>query len=67
MLIKNKENGQIVICGEINTEKIETKLKRILEELTIFMLSSDNEIITSSSSKTDDLKKIGKAIEKLKM
>ena len=31
------------------------------------MLSSNNEIITSSSSKTDDLKKIDKAIEKLKI
>lgn len=29
-----------------NTEKIETKLKQVLEELTLFMLSMDNEIIT---------------------
>ena len=50
-----------------NTEKIETKLKRILEELTIFMLSMDNEIITCNSTKSNDVKEIEKAIEKLKM
>ena len=50
-----------------NTEKIETKLKKILEELTIFMLSMDNEIITCNSTKSNDVKEIEKAIEKLKM
>lgn len=50
-----------------NTEKIESKLKRILEELTIFMLSMDNEIITCNSTKSNDVKEIEKAIEKLKM
>ena len=50
-----------------NTEKIEAKLKRILEELTIFMLSMDNEIITCNSTKSNDVKEIEKAIEKLKM
>ena len=50
-----------------NTEKIETKLKRILEELTIFMLSMNNEIITCNSTKSNDLKEIKQAIEKLKM
>lgn len=50
-----------------NTEKIETKLKRILEELTIFMLSMDNEIITCNSTKSNDVKEIEKAIEKLKI
>ena len=50
-----------------NTEKIETKLKRILEELTIFMLSMDNEIITCNSTKSNDVKEIEKAIEKLKL
>ena len=50
-----------------NTKKIETKLKRILEELTIFMLSMNNEIITCNSTKSDDVKEIEKAIEKLKM
>ena len=50
-----------------NTEKIETKLKRILEELTIFMLSMDNEIIICNSTKSNDVKEIEKAIEKLKM
>lgn len=50
-----------------NTEKIEIKLKRILEELTIFMLSMDNEIITCNSTKSNDVKEIEKAIEKLKV
>ena len=45
-----------------NTEKIETKLKQILEELTLFMLSMDNEIITCNSTKSDDVKDIEKAI-----
>ena len=50
-----------------NTEKIEAKLKQVLEELTIFMLSMDNEIITCNSTKSDDVKDIEKAIEKLKL
>ena len=50
-----------------NTEKIENKLKRILEELTIFILSMDNEIITCNSAKSNDVKEIEKAIEKLKL
>lgn len=50
-----------------NTEKIEAKLKRILEELVIFMLSMDNEIITCNSTKSNDVKEIEKAIEKLKL
>ena len=47
-----------------NTEKIELKLKQVLEELTLFMLSMDNEIITCNSTKSDDVKDIEKAIEK---
>ena len=50
-----------------NTEKIESKIKRILEELTIFILSIDNEIITCNSTKSNDIKEIEKAIEKLKL
>ena len=50
-----------------NTEKIENKLKRILEELTIFILSMDNEIITCNSTKSNDVKEIEKAIEKIKL
>ena len=50
-----------------NIEKIETKLKQVLEELTLFMLSMDNEIITCNSTKNDDVKDIEKAIEKLKL
>ena len=50
-----------------NTEKIEAKLKQVLEELTIFILSMDNQIITCNSTKSDDVKDIEKAIEKLKL
>lgn len=50
-----------------NTGKIESKLKQILEELTIFILSMDNEIITCNSTKSNDVKEIEKAIEKLKL
>ncbi len=50
-----------------NTEKIESKLKRILEELTIFILSMDNEIITCNSTKNNDEKEVEKAIKKLKL
>ena len=50
-----------------NTEKIEAKLKQVLEELTIFMFSMDNEIITCNSTKSDNVKDIEKAIEKLKL
>ena len=45
-----------------NTEKIETKLKQVLEELTLFILSMDNQIITCNSTKSDDVKDIEKAI-----
>ena len=50
-----------------NTEKIEAKLKQVLEELTLFILSMDNQIITCNSTKSDDVKDIEKAIEKLKL
>jgi len=50
-----------------NTEKIEVKLRRVLEELTIFMMGTNNEIITCNSTKSNDVKEIEKAIEKLKM
>lgn len=50
-----------------NTEKIEAKLKQVLEELIIFILSMDNQIITCNSTKSDDVKDIEKAIEKLKL
>lgn len=50
-----------------NTEKIEMKLRRVLEELTIFMMGTNNEIITCNSTKGNDVKEIEKAIEKLKV
>ena len=50
-----------------NTEKIEVKLRRVLEELTIFMMGTNNEIITCNSKKSNDVKEIEKAIEKLKL
>ena len=50
-----------------NTEKIEVKLRRVLEELTIFMMETNNGIITCNSTKSNDVKEIEKAIEKLKI
>lgn len=50
-----------------NTEKIEVKLRRVLEELTIFTMGTNNEIITCNSTKSNDVKEIEKAIEKLKL
>ena len=50
-----------------NADKIEHKLKRILDELTRFMYDNSNEIITSSSTKSNEVKEIEKAIEKLKV
>lgn len=50
-----------------NSDKIEDKLKRILNELTRFMYDNSNEIITCSSTKSKEVKEIEKAIEKLKV
>lgn len=48
-----------------NSDKIENKLKRILNELTRFMYDNSNEIITCSSTKSIEVKDIEKAIEKV--
>lgn len=56
-----------VLVKNRHSKKIENKLKQILEELTIFILSMDNEIITCNSTKSNDVKEIEKAIEKLKL
>ena len=45
-----------------NSDKIEDKLKRILNELTRFMYDNSNEIITCSSTKSKEVKEIEKAI-----
>ncbi|MBR3898110.1 MAG: recombinase family protein, partial [Bacilli bacterium] len=50
-----------------NSDKIEEKLKRVLNELTRFMFDNTNEIITSSSTKSKEVKNIEKAINKLKI
>lgn len=50
-----------------NSNKIEEKLTRVLNELTRYMYDMDNEIIVCNSTKTKDIKDIEKAIEKLKM
>ena len=50
-----------------NSDKIEEKLKRVLNELTRFMFDNTNEIITSSSTKNKEVKDIEKAISKLKV
>ena len=50
-----------------SSDKIEKKLTRLLNELTRFMFDSDNEIITSSSKKSQEVKDIDKAINKLRI
>ncbi len=50
-----------------NSDKIEEKLTRVLNELMRYMYDMDNEIIVCNSTKTKDIKDIEKAIEKLKM
>ncbi|MGX8851702.1 recombinase family protein [Amedibacillus sp. YH-ame10] len=50
-----------------SSDKIEQKLSRMLNELTRYMYDMDNEIIFCNSTKTNDIKDIDKAIEKLKL
>ena len=50
-----------------SSDKIEEKLKRVLNELTRYMYDNSNEILTSSSKKPDELKEIDKAIDKLQL
>ncbi len=50
-----------------NSDKIEEKLSRVLNELTRYMYEMNSEIIICNSIKTKDIKDIEKAIEKLKM
>ncbi|MGN1379177.1 MAG: hypothetical protein ACI4XR_02110, partial [Bacilli bacterium] len=50
-----------------NSEKIETKLKRVLNVLTRFMYDNSNEIITCNSNRSKEINDLDKAIEKLKM
>ena len=47
-------------------DRIELKLSRLLDELTRYMYDNSNEILTSSSTKSKDIKNIEKAIDKLK-
>ena len=49
-----------------NSDKIEQKLGRILNELTRYMYDNTNEIITSTTTKSKEISDIDKAIEKLK-
>jgi len=50
-----------------SSDKIEAKLVRILNELTRYMYDNDNEILTSNSKKSKEIKDIEKAIDKLKV
>lgn len=49
-----------------NCDKIEKKLVKLLNELTRYMQDNTNEILTSNSKKSTELKDIDKAIDKLK-
>jgi len=50
-----------------NTDKIEKKLVRVLNELTRFMYDNSNDILTSNTNKSKEIKDIEKAIDKLKV
>lgn len=50
-----------------NCDKIEKKLVKLLNELTRYMQDNTNEILTSNSKKSTELKDIDKAIDKLKI
>lgn len=50
-----------------NSDKIENKLMKILNELTRYMYDNTNEILVSSSKKSNELNIIEKAIDKLKV
>lgn len=50
-----------------NCDKIEKKLVKLLKELTRYMQDNTNEILTSNSKKSTELKDIDKAIDKLKI
>lgn len=50
-----------------NTEKIEKVLEPMLDELTRYMLSMDNEIIVSNNYRISEIDDLNSAIEKLKI
>jgi predicted nucleic acid-binding Zn-ribbon protein len=50
-----------------NCDRIEQKLLLVLDELTIYMFNNRNEILTSNSKKSKEIKEIEKAIDKLKL
>ena len=50
-----------------NCDKIEKQLVKLLNELTRYMQDNTNEILTSNSKKSTELKDIDKAIDKLKI
>ena len=50
-----------------NSDKIEDKLKRILNELTRFMYDNSNEIIVCNSNRSKEISDLDKAIDKLKL
>ncbi len=50
-----------------NSDKIEDKLKKILNELTRFMYDNSNEIIVCNSNRSKEISDLDKAIDKLKL
>ena len=50
-----------------NVDAIEEKLTDLLDELTRYMLSMDNDVIIATNSKSNDVENIDKAIDKLKI
>ena len=50
-----------------NSNKIEKKLSRMLDELVRYIYDTDNEIIVANTNRTKELKDLDKAIDKLKL
>lgn len=72
---RNKHEYYPVTCKNPNcklkglhysSDKIEGKLKRVLNELTNYMFDNEDEIFTSYRNNNEELKLIDKAIDKLK-
>ena len=72
----NKKEYYFVTCknpncksknAQYNCDKIEQKLSRILDELTRYIFNMNNEIFTCNVNKSNEIKEIDKAVDKLKM
>ena len=73
---REKHEYYHVMCKNINcklkglhysSDKIENKLKNVLNELTNYMFDNNDEIFVTNTNDNNEIKLIDKAIEKLKI